>query len=234
MMESLLGPQKIQPLDLVTVETTGWLASRGPEFRAALLQKAMLRQFDSGENLYLHGDSADGLYAVLSGAVKVTIPADDGQDFAAHRGGAGFWIGDLAMLSDQTRLVTVEATSPTRTLFVPAAWIIEMVRQTPSFHRDFYALSHQNMQLALRILANLAVANTNQRLILRLLHLDETLKQPDSWIAMSQDELAGMAALSVPTLQRALRKLANDGLLELGYGRLRVVDRKALLVLCQT
>jgi CRP/FNR family cyclic AMP-dependent transcriptional regulator len=233
MMESLSQVQKILPSDIEVVTSQGWLAGRGDAFCKALLKQALVRQFQSGETLYHYGDPADGLYSIISGAVKLTIPADDGQEFTAHRDGIGFWIGDLAMLSDQTRLISVVATQLTRTLFVPSVWIEGVVARNPAFYRDFYALEHENMRTALRILANLGVARADQRLALRLLHLEETLAQDGNWIELSQDDLAAMAVVSVPTIQRALRKLSQAGLLELGYGRLRIIDRAALLDLCQ-
>jgi len=233
MMDSATVIQKILASDKKIVTSHGWLSGRGDAFRDALLKHALVRVFQAGETLYHYGDRADGLYSIISGAVKLTVPADDGQEYTAHRDGIGFWIGDLAMLSDQTRLISVVATHLTRTLFVPSARIAEMVGKHPIFYRDFYALEHENMRTALRILANLGVSRADQRLALRLLHLDETLVQADSWIELSQDDLAALAVVSVPTIQRALRKLSQAGLVELGYGRVRIVNRAALLNLCQ-
>lgn len=219
--------------DRRTLAATGWLSSRNVEFRKALLRNAQVRQFASGETLYHYGDTADGLFGVVEGALTVSIPADDGQEFIAHRDGTGFWIGDLAMLSDQTRLVTVVAAQATRTLFVPAWHILEMVAETPDFYRDFYALTHDNMQLALRIMANLAVARTDQRLALRLLHLSETAADPDGWMTFSQEDLSTMVAVSLPTVQRILRRMSEEGIVELGYSRLRIINRADAVALCQ-
>lgn len=233
MMVSTAQKHKIKPSDIEAITRNGWLSGRDDRFRRALLAHAHLRAFQTEETLYHHGDPADGLYAILSGAVKLTIPADDGQQYTAHRDGIGFWIGDLAMMSDQTRLISVVATQPTRTLFVSSMRIAGMVAETPNFYRDFYALEHENMRTALRIIANLGVSRADQRLALRLLHLEETLAGGDKWIDLSQDDLAKLAVVSVPTIQRALRKLSRAGLVEIGYARVRIINRAALLKLCQ-
>ncbi len=212
----------------------GWLSKRGPAFRAAVLKYGLLRHYKEGEALYLYGDPAEGLFAVLAGSLKMTVPADDGQEFVAHRAGAGYWIGDLAMLSDQTRLVSVVATSPTRVLFVPGKRITDMLETTPEYYRDFYALTHENMRGALRILANLAVPRADQRVALRLLHLEESLENPGAWIRISQQELSAMVAVSLPTLQRVLQDLSAKDMVEIGYGKLRVTGRNKLFSLCQT
>ena len=224
---------KITQADLDLLNTVGWLSKRGPAFQAAVLKHAMLRHYEEGEALYLYGDAAEGLFAVLEGSVKMTVPADDGQEFVAHREGVGFWIGDLAMLSDQTRLISVLATSPTRVLFIPGKRIADFLDATPEYYRDFYTLTHENTRTTLRILANLAVSRADQRLALRLLHLEETLEHPGGWIVISQQELSAMVAVSLPTLQRILQVLFTQGMVEMGYGKLRITDRGKLLSLCQ-
>lgn len=212
----------------------GWLAHRPWPFQQELLSFALPKSFRAGETLYHQGDRANGLYAVLSGAVMVTTPADDGQEFVAHREEVGFWIGDLAMLSDERRLVTVVASRDTEVLFVPANRVQAMVERDPRNYRHFYALSHENMRTALRILANLGVTGAERRLVLRLLHLDDAIGSSGDWISVPQNDLAAMVAVSTPTLQRILKRLAADHLIELGYGRVRILDKELLLKFCQS
>jgi DNA-binding transcriptional regulator LsrR (DeoR family) len=50
----------------------------------------------------------------------------------------------------------------------------------------------------------------------------------EGWISLSQFELAEMLAVSQPTIQRCLQRLASRGLVRLGYSRVQVADRGAL------
>lgn len=220
--------------ELKPLYETGWFSQRGAGFQKDLLDCAILKAFDAGETLYHYGDPPNGIHAVLSGGVQITAPADDGQDFVVHREGLGFWVGDLALFADARRLVSVVTTQKTKALFFPTSRIDRMVRGNPDYVRDFYALTHENMQTALRIMANLAVTGTDKRLVLRLLHLDEGSSKADDWVIVSQEELAEMVAVSQPTLHRNLHRLADMGLIELGYGRIRLIDRSALIASCQS
>lgn len=220
--------------DIVCLAGRGWLSQCDEAFRSDLLALAHVREFEPGEAIYQYGDPADALYGVVDGAVEIGSPADDGQEFIAHRGGRAFWVGDLAMLSEHPRLVSVRATQATRTACIPANRIRELLDRTPEYYRQFYALTHENMQTALRILANLAVTGATQRLALRLLHIGEKLVDDDGWMQLSQEDLAAMVAISPATLQRELKKLADKGLIEAGYGRIRLKDIAALRSYCQT
>lgn len=210
------------------LEGSGWLAGRDAPFRAALLTRASIRTFVPDEALYRSGDAPNGLFGVVDGTVRISVPSDDGQEFDAHRSGTGFWIGDLAHMADSPRLVSVTAVTALRAAFVPANRLQDMVRDEPRHYRDFYALTYENMALALRLLGNLAIMHKSDRLALRLLHLHETSADAEGWIHIGQAELAAMTTISRPTLHRILADLARDGLVELGYGRLRVTDPAAL------
>ena len=220
--------------DMQILNQTDWFGARGPNFQNDLMTCAVVRTFEPGETLYHHGDPANGIHAVLDGSVQITAPADDGQEFVVHREGAGFWIGDLALFAEAQRLVSVMTTQQTRTLFFPSSRVERMVQENPEYVRDFYALTRENMKTALRIMANLAVTGSEKRLVLRLLHLDEGASKSDGWIIVSQDELAAMVAVSQPTLHRNLHRLSGLGLVELGYGRLRLIDRRKLIASCQS
>ncbi len=220
--------------DLKPLQDSNWLQTRSAGFRTALMACAVHRRYEAGEALYNHGDPADGIHGVLDGGVRLTTPADDGQEYVLHQEGRGFWVGDLALFANAHRLVGVVATKHTEALFFPSAMLDRMVQQNPEYLRDFYVLSHENMQKALRIIANLGVTGTEKRLILRLLHLEEVAADADGWLQVSQEELAAMIAVSPPTLHRTLQRLIKQGLIAGGYGRLKLQDRPALIALCQS
>ncbi|MFY2826689.1 Crp/Fnr family transcriptional regulator [Ruegeria sp. MALMAid1280] len=216
------------------LQETGWFSKRSDAFQRDLLACGAAKTYEPWEALYHHGDPANGIFAVVSGGVQITAPADDGQEFVIHREGAGFWIGDLALFADTPRLISVVTTQETQALFFPHSRIAKLVQANPAYIHEFYALTQENMQTALRIMANLAVTGSEKRLVLRLLHLDEGASKSDGWIVVSQDELAEMIAVSQPTLHRSLHRLADLDLIELGYGRVRLKDRQALIASCQT
>ena len=76
MMESKrVSVKKIALLD--GVMRKGWFARRSEGFRAAVLSRAKSRNYDAGQYIYRCGDTANGLYGVVSGAVQITVPSDN-------------------------------------------------------------------------------------------------------------------------------------------------------------
>lgn len=214
------------------LEKHGWLAERSADVRSVLRAVATTRVYEAGQALYLSGDAPDGVYGLVEGALDVSIPRADGLDLTIHRAESGFWVGDLALIAKQVRLVSVRAAVMSELVYIPQDGIRAIIASRPEIVTDFYALSHRNVQTILGLLGNLSISPSEIRVAWRLLLLDEDLTAGKGWIQLSQEKLAELVALSVPTLQRALRQLETSGLIELGYRRIRVADRVALLRYC--
>ena len=103
------------------LETQGWLSERSKETRAALRGIAKLRNFDKDEVVYLVGDMPNGVFGLVSGSLNISYPRGDGEEYTVHRAGAGFWVGDAALLAKAVRLVSIRAAEQTIMSSFPSA-----------------------------------------------------------------------------------------------------------------
>jgi CRP/FNR family transcriptional regulator, cyclic AMP receptor protein len=210
----------------------GWLGERDQAFQSAIAGIARLRHFAAGEPLYLCGDLPNGVFGLVSGALDISLPRSDMMELTTHRTNPGFWAGDLALFANQPRLMSLYAAEPSWVVHLPAELLRRMLRKMPHFFADFYTLSYQSMELALRVVADLTITASEARVGLRLLLDADTQMHPGDWFHITQTKLAPMVALSVPSLRRILHKMEASGLIETGYARIRIVDRSRLLRLC--
>ena len=219
------------PLDDVwtILEQRGWLAERTADVRTRLRGIAQVRTYPRGEPLYMVGEPPNGVFGIARGALDISIPREDGQEIVVHRAQPGFWVGDLALFSGLPRLVTITAAANTVAAYLPKTRLSQLLEQYPELILDFYILSHRNVATTLQLLSNLSIPRAEERLALRLLIYDQRQTKSDEWIPLSQEKLAALTALSLPTVQRTLRGFEESGLVELGYGRLRIRDREQLL-----
>ena len=230
MVRLVKPPTLKQALDLLAKH--GWYGERSQEFRSAIARIARLRTYAVGEPLYLCGDVPNGVFGLACGALDIALPRSDGLELTAHRAGPGYWVGDLALFANQTRLMSLYAAEPSTVVHLPAQELRRLLREKPRFFEDFYALSHRGMALALRILADMTTSPSEARVGIRLLLDADTMLEPEGWFHITQARLAPMVALSVPSLRRILQKMEASGLIETEYGRMRIVDRSRLLKLC--
>jgi CRP/FNR family transcriptional regulator, cyclic AMP receptor protein len=118
-------------------------------------------------------------------------------------------------------------------LQLPVRELTRLMRDDPRLYADFYALTYENFQTALRTISNLTISSTEKRFADRLIMEVETRGDAEGWIPLSQPELAKLLAISVPTLQRVMRRFVSAGLVRNSYVRLQVMDRGALVRLCK-
>ncbi|BAQ18198.1 Crp/Fnr family transcriptional regulator [Methyloceanibacter caenitepidi] len=206
----------------------GWLSERGKEIQKRLAGIARLRIFEAHEPIYLAGQNPNGVFGLVEGSVKLAFPRNDGEDYIAHYAGTGFWFGDLALFSNAPRLVSIHAAEPTTMVQLSPQGIARLVREDPKLHADFYALTYANFRTALSIIANLAIVSVDKRIADRLLLEAAAHPKADGWVHVSQPDLAQLMAVSVPTLRRTIGRFVRAGLVEQGYGRIKVVDANGL------
>jgi CRP-like cAMP-binding protein len=217
---------------LSVLASQGWFSQRSKAARVKLAAIAKLRRFAKDELIYHVGDAPNGVFGLISGSLNISYPRADGEDYTIHRAGSGFWVGDLALLSTAPRLVSIRAAEPTVLVQLPGQELARLVRDDPRLYADFYPLTYENFQTALRIISNLAISSPDKRLADRLILEVDTRGDGDGWIPISQPELAKLLAVSLPTLQRVVRRFVDAGLLTSSYGRIRVLDRDALAAFC--
>ncbi|ODA66720.1 cAMP-activated global transcriptional regulator CRP [Methyloligella halotolerans] len=218
---------------LTILEQRGWFAGRGADKQKRFASIARLKHYDAGEAVYLMGDVPTGIFGLVTGSLDCSFPRSDGEDYVMHRAGAGFWVGDLALLSEKPRLISIYAAEPTTLVQLPIQELSNLVREDPSLYADFYQLTYENFEHTFRIVTNLSMQSAKKRVADKLLFELNAWPQDEGWLVISQPDLARMTAISLPTLQRVIRRFAEDGLIVKAYGRIKVADPDGLLAICQ-
>jgi CRP-like cAMP-binding protein len=215
------------------LETQGWLSERSKETRAALRGIAKLRNFGKDEAVYLVGDHPNGVFGLVCGSLNISYPRGDGEEYTVHRAGAGFWVGDAALLAKAVRLVSIRAAEQTIMVQLPMRELMRLLREDARLFADFYALSYENFRTTMQIITNLSITSPEKRVADRLLFEAQMRGDADGWISISQPDLAKLLALSLPTLQRVIRRFADAGYVRTSYAKLCVLDRDGLARICR-
>jgi CRP-like cAMP-binding protein len=106
----------------------------------------------------------------------------------------------------------------------------KLLRDNPDWWPHFVGIMYENMGTALALLADQLALSSAARLARRLVsHAEAGGAGPEvEEVPLSQAELAAMLGMSRASLARALAQMADLGLVERGYGRVRIVDAEGL------
>jgi len=216
-----------------TLRRDPWFGQVSAPVAQALLSLATLRTLQPGERLFLRGDAPDGLYAVLSGAVRISGVTEAGKEAVLALMESPGWFGEIAVFDGLPRTHDAAADGPTRLLHVPQGALIDWLAREPVGWRELGVLMSLRLRLSFINLEDMALLPADARLVRRLLWLVEGSPRQAAdgscVLPISQGELGSMLSLSRQTTNQVLMDLQQRGVLRLSYGRIEVLDRVGLL-----
>ena len=86
--------------------------------RLNLADALVPKQYSDGEQIIRQGDSADGMYFVEDGVVRITILGENGREIEINRVPAGGYLGELALVTHKPRAASAYAVGDIKLAFL--------------------------------------------------------------------------------------------------------------------
>lgn len=185
------------------------------------------RRYGRREVVFHEGDLGDCLHVIVTGrvAVRVTTPLGDVATLTVLGPGATF--GELALLDPDSRhTATIVALERTETLVLGRPELLAARQDHPEIDRFLTGtLAAVIRRLSAMVLEALYLP-VDKRVARRLGDLARTYGDTTgpTEIRVTQEDIGSLAGTSRATANRMLRRLADDGVLTLGRGRITVLD----------
>jgi CRP/FNR family cyclic AMP-dependent transcriptional regulator len=205
-----------------------------------LIAALRTRRFRRGEVVFHAGDPGDSLFVVTRGAIKITVPPDDGSEPAILTTiDPGGFFGELALLDGAPRSASAQALGPAEALVLRRDAFEALVDREPTLRRAlFSALAGEIRRQTVQI-QDLHFLDLPGRLANHLLRLAGADLEPDTFAAVpegevrlawpyTQGELAGMIGGSRQSVNRLLADFVAQGLLRFDGDDLVIPDPRRL------
>jgi CRP/FNR family cyclic AMP-dependent transcriptional regulator len=200
--------------------------------RRALMERLMPQRVRAGEWIYRLGDPAGGIYFICEGGIRIEVATGAQDTFIAHYVPAGQWFGEPSALTGQPRMVGVIAAQNSDLLHISLPSLNQVIAQYPELLRHLASITQMYLRTAIGAIADLMIRDTDMRFIAVLLRLagirDNEQAAGRYEVFFSQEEIAAMANVARTTANTILGKLQRDGLLEITYRRIIILDGAAL------
>jgi CRP-like cAMP-binding protein len=180
-----------------------------------------------GSVIFLQGDTAAEFYVVYKGSVTGLFSNPDGRELVVDEIRAGRFFGELALLTDQPRSMSLIAREKCELILVPRAAFAALLEDEPRLARNLLkALAERLYRSAERERA-LAFMDAPARLAQLLLQLNDQASDI-GYITVSQEELARRTGLTRQTVAKNLGRWRRSGWLLTGRGKIVLLNLKAL------
>jgi CRP/FNR family transcriptional regulator, cyclic AMP receptor protein len=207
-----------------------WFGQIGEAAQRRVRADIVERAIAAGESLGHHGESQHHWYGVLEGLLKWSINAPDGRTVTLGGQSVGSWFGEGTLLRSQPRGADLVALRHSRVAMLPFE-TFDWLRHTQAPFNEF--LLRQINERLHWFMGNYAahrLLDTDRLVARALVGLVHPLLNPrgERDLTLSQEELANLAAVSRQRCNQSLMAMKREGLVEVAYGAIVVIDLDAL------
>lgn len=196
------------------------------------------RKFKKGESLFSEGDEATGFYLLVSGSIKLCRLSHDGREKVLHFVQPRETFAEAAFFGDGKYPAEARALAPGEVLYLPKTGFIELMGRNPNFTLNLViSLSLMLRQFA-RQIEELSFADVTSRLASFLVRRAEEKSASFGGITyidlgVKKGELASRLGTASETISRTLRKLKDEGIIEVQGSKVIIHKMEQLEKLCE-
>jgi CRP/FNR family cyclic AMP-dependent transcriptional regulator len=191
----------------------------------AIARHGGVRQFPPHAILINEGDSADTLYILLSGRLRVYASAENGREVVLAEHGPGEYLGELA-LDGAKRSVSVKALETCTCCLVPGAELRQFLGEHPDFALHLTGKLIRMVRRLTEQVKSLALQDVYGRIARVLSELSEPVgAERVVRHKLTQQDIADRVGSSREMVNRVMKELTAGGYVSLRDGR-HVIHRK--------
>ena len=201
---------------------------------AELARVARRHRYTSDQTVFYQGDPGDTFYVILSGQVKVSVTSPEGQEAILVVLDEGEGFGEFALLDDQPRSATIEATQNTEVLVLRKDDFRRLLRQMPDIAIGLLRVLTKRLRDTDQLVQDAAFLDVGDRLAKKLLVLMELHGKaaPQGAVVLTlqltQSELASMIGATRESVNKQLGAFRDQGIVAVDRQRITILRPERL------
>jgi CRP-like cAMP-binding protein len=200
---------------------------------AGLAQRLRRRRFRRNEVIFHQGDPGDALHLVDSGAVKVVLPSEHGEEAIIATLRRGDFFGELALLDGAPRSATAVTLEASETWTLSRDLFRELLDRDPRLRDSLLAGLARELRRLTGQVEELHFLDLAGRLAMRLARLAREADPGASDVRLdwpyTQSDLAAMIGGTRQSVNKLLSGLVERGLVVIERDTLTIPDVDALV-----
>lgn len=175
-----------------------------------------------GELVFHRGEPSGRLFLILSGNVKLSIPAERGQEKVLEFLSPGDAFGESALLPNHQAIADAQAIQACELLAFNANDVMAAISKVPSFAQQLLTNLSRRVESLFRDMESVSLRSAAQRVAEYLLRQPRVDNQAN--LPFHKRAIASKLGLQPETFSRSLQQLAADGLISVRGSRVFIHD----------
>ena len=195
-------------------------------------QSAYGKGYNAEQVVLLEGEPSEGLYTIESGWLKVVKVGLDGREQVLQMLKPGDVFNAISVFTDTPNQATVIAMEASFVWLVRRETLLKMLEDYPSLARQVVKDFAGRVIHLVQLVEDLSLRSVEARLArLLLVHVEGDVVPRKSW--ETQEEIAARLGTVPDVVSRVLRKLSNEGMIQVERSQIRILDKKGLKNIAQ-
>jgi len=188
-----------------------------------IAKAAVQKNFDPEQAVFLEGDPSPGLYVVEKGWFKIVKISPNGREQVINFIGPGEAFNALSLFADIPNPASAIALESSTAWLVRQEIMLQMLDAYPKLAKAVIRILAGRVQHLVSLVEDLSLRSVEARLARLLLEQanGETVHR-QQWA--TQSELAARLGTVTDVLSRALRKLAEEGIIQVSRHQIQILD----------
>ena len=194
-----------------------------PVLLEKLYSNSMVKNFKQGDVILNESSIIRAIPIVLTGSIKVMRTDDDGREILLYyiKEGESCIMSFLGGMHQDVSKVKAAVEEDAEVLFLPVDKLTLFIKEFPQWLEYIFKLYHKRFEELLEVVNEVAFKKVDERL-LSLLHKKAELTNSKTLI-VSHEQLANELATARVVVSRLLKKLEEDGILQLGRNKIIIL-----------
>ena len=219
MSTATLKIELLRALPLFSLLTEEQLAYIAPTLRR--------RSYPARTFVVCAGDTAEGLYFILSGNVHVIHEDGDAREVIIAALGPNQFFGESSLFQVTPGLQAAQSQDPCEILFVPKTLLLQLLERNPAAAMFMMRTLANRLAAAQRQIASFALIDVYGR-VARVILENVHVKDGEYVVELRSTVIAAMVGASREMVSRVVREMIGHGLLRRSKRKLIVLDRASL------
>ena len=198
-----------------------------------LTPRAVARKVKRGTVLFRKGDIGSKLYAVHTGAVRISAPSEEGKDAIFNLIVPGEIFGEIAFLDGGQRTADAVMIESGELMIIERRDFVPLLREFPDIAVRLIEILCERLRRTSEQVEDIVFLDAQARLAKALLHLyrRSSPASPRTKIDITQREISQMVGVSRESTNKQLRAWESRKLLKIERGGIVILKPEALAAL---
>jgi CRP/FNR family transcriptional regulator, anaerobic regulatory protein len=198
-----------------------------PELTEKLYEYSIQKDYAAGDIILNENTSIRSIPIVTRGTLKVIRTEEDGREILLYyiKPGESCIMSFLGGLHNETSKVRAEVEEDAQILFLPINKVSLLIKEYPEWLDYIFRLYHKRFEELLEIINAIAFKKVDERLLSLLKKKSDLIKS--TTISITHEQLANELGTARVVVSRLLKKLEEDGIVQLGRNKIILIKANA-------